>query len=233
MIRGRIETSLVDWDGKLATVLFFDRCNFACPYCQNWELMARPAAYPAVELEDVLKKLLSRKDWIDGVVLSGGEPMLDRQELKSVIGRIRCAGFKVKVDTNGSYPGFLEELITGQLVDYVAMDIKAPPDTRYEKATGVRVDPDIILTSIRLLLGGGVDYEFRTTLVPGIVDEAEIREIGERIRGASRWYLQVFLAAHAPPGDYRDKKYPAAKIERLLAVAREYVSNTKLRGTIT
>lgn len=233
MIRGRIETSLVDWDGKLATVLFFDRCNFACPFCQNWELIARPTAYHIVDLDEVLKKLTARKDWIDGVVLSGGEPMLDPPELRPVIERIRAAGFKIKIDTNGSDPGFLEELVSDHLVDYVAMDVKAPLDTRYEKAAGIRLDPEIIRASIWLLLGGRIDYEFRTTLVPDIVDEPEIREIGGQILGASRWFLQVFLSAHAPPGDYREKKYSAAKIERLLAVAREYVPNTQLRGALT
>lgn len=233
MIRGRIDTSMVDWDGKLAMVLFFDRCNFRCPFCHNWGLMTRPDDYPAVDFEDVLQKLKIRKDWIDGVVLTGGEPLIDPKELKTVIDQIRKLGFKVKLDTNGSASDLLEQLLKDKLVDYVAMDIKAPLDIRYEKAAGVRMDPAKIRASVRILLSGDVEFEFRTTLVPELIDEEALRKIGEAIRGAKKWFLQVFVAENAPPGEFREKKFTPAEIDRFLAIAREYIPNARLRGKTT
>jgi pyruvate formate lyase activating enzyme len=232
MIRGRIDTSMVDWDGKLAMVLFFDRCNFACPFCQNWELMNRPESYPAIDLEDVLQNLSTRKDWIDGVVLTGGEPTLDPDELRSVIARIRALGLLIKLDTNGALPTVLRELIRDHLVDYVAMDVKSSLDERYGLAAGTRVDPNRVSESVRILRSGAVDYEFRTTMVPGIIDEDGVRKIGTSLRGAKKWYLQVFVPENAPPGPYREKKFTAAEIERLLAIAREYVPEAKVRGSV-
>jgi pyruvate formate lyase activating enzyme len=232
MIRGRIDTSMVDWDGMLATVLFFDRCNFKCPFCQNWELMTRPENYPAIDIEEVIHKLTDRRDWIDGVVLTGGEPLVDPEELRPVIAKIRKLGFKIKIDTNGSTPDRLERLIKDRLVDYVAMDVKAPLDGRYQKAAGVRVDPEKIRASVRVLLSGAVNHEFRTTLVPEIIDGEALRMIGEELRGAKKWFLQVFVAKNAPPGEFRDKKFAPAEIDRFLAIAREYVPDARLRGTI-
>ena len=233
MIRGRIATSMVDWDGKLATVLFFDRCNFSCPFCQNWGLMTRPEDYPVIDFEDVLRKLAARKDWIDGVVLTGGEPLLDPRELRPVIAEIRKLGFKIKIDTNGSTPGLLAQLLKDQIVDYVAMDVKASLDDRYQKAAGVRVDPQKIRESIRILRSGEVDHEFRTTLVPEIIDDEALRKIGEELRGAKKWFLQVFVSENAPPGEFREKKFTPAEIDRFLAIAREYVPEAKLRGKTT
>jgi pyruvate formate lyase activating enzyme len=233
MIRGRIDTSMVDWDGKLSTVLFFDRCNFSCPFCQNWELMVRPENYPVIELADVLDKLSSRKDWIDGVVLTGGEPTLDPEELRTVIVRIRALGFLIKLDTNGSTPRVLQGLLRDRLVDYVAMDIKAPLDEEYDPAAGVKVDPGKLRESIRILRSGEVDHEFRTTLVPGIISEDNLRKIGTELRGVKKWFLQIFVAENAPPGAFRERKFLAAEVERLLKIAREYVPGAKLRGTIS
>lgn len=224
---------MVDWDGKLAMVLFFDRCNFSCPFCHNWGLMTRPDDYPAVDFEDVLQKLKIRKDWIDGVVLTGGEPLIDPKELRTVIDQIRKLGFKVKLDTNGSASDLLEQLLKDKLVDYVAMDVKASLDERYEKAVGVRIDPEKIRASVRILLSGDVEYEFRTTLVPEIIDEEALRNIGEEIRGAKKWFLQVFVSENAPPGEFRDKIYTPGEIDRMLAIAREYVPNAQLRGKTT
>lgn len=224
---------MVDWDGKLATVLFFDRCNFSCPFCQNWGLMTRPEDYPVIDFEDVLRKLAARKDWIDGVVLTGGEPLLDPRELRPVIAEIRKLGFKIKIDTNGSTPGLLAQLLKDQIVDYVAMDVKASLDDRYQKAAGVRVDPQKIRESIRILRSGEVDHEFRTTLVPEIIDDEALRKIGEELRGAKKWFLQVFVSENAPPGEFREKKFTPAEIDRFLAIAREYVPEAKLRGKTT
>lgn len=232
MIRGRIDTSMLDWDGRLVTVLFFDRCNFACPFCQNWELMTRPDDYPVIDIDDVLKKLSAKKDWIDGVVLTGGEPLIDPKELGSVIEKIRALNFKIKIDTNGSFPGVLRELLNDKIIDYVAMDVKAPLDHRYEKAAGAGVDPEKIRESIRFLRSSGVEHEFRTTLVPGIIDETALRKIGEEIQGTDKWFLQVFIAENAPQGEYRDKKFAPERIEGFLKIAREYVADAKLRGKI-
>lgn len=230
MIRGWIKTSMMDWDGKLVTVLFFDRCNFSCPYCQNWKLLRQPDDYPAINLATVLRQLSADRDWIDGVVLTGGEPLLDANELRTVIKQIKALNFKIKIDTNGSLPAVLQELIDEQLVDYVAMDVKASLDARYAKAAGIKIPPELIRASIKIIMAGARDYEFRTTLVPGIIDEIAIRQIGKELRGAKKWFLQIFISAHAPPGVYQEKKFTAAEIDRLLMIAREYLPGTQLRG---
>lgn len=234
MIRGLIETSLIDWDGKITTVLFFDRCNFKCPFCQNWQLILYPENLPIYDFEEIFKKIKERKDWVDGIVLTGGEPLLFFDEVLKISKRIKDIGLGVKLDTNGFWSEKLNFLIEKQLVDYIAMDIKTAFDDSYFVATGtdLRSTPELldrIRESIKLLLEEKVDYEFRTTCVPGLVDENEIVAIGKMISSAKSWVLQRFISVNAYKEEYRRKEYSDEKLKNLLETARRFVPNAKLR----
>ncbi len=231
MIRSFIETSLLDWDGKITSVLFFDRCNFRCPFCQNWELLLHPENFPAFAENEILERLKAKRDWIDGVVLTGGEPLLFFQTVFKLARKIKDMGFLLKIDTNGSFPERLLRLIEEGVIDYVAMDIKAPLD-RYFDVTGKVSKLKImekIRRSIKLLLGGRLDYEFRTTCVPDFIDKDSIRKIGEEIRGAKAWFLQRFISANAYEERLRGREYPLEELKVLLDIARQYVPNSRLR----
>jgi pyruvate formate lyase activating enzyme len=231
MIRVMIETSLIDWDGKLATVLFFDKCNFMCPFCQNWELIQHPKNYPVIQWQDIAKMLRSKKEWIDGVVLTGGEPLVYKEEVFDVARKTKALSFLVKLDTNGAYPDTLRELIAEKLVDYVALDIKAPLDKTYSIAAGKEANIQDIMRSIEILKENNTDYEFRTTCVPGIIDSTAIESIGKVIQGAKLWVLQQYVPENAYQEKYRTmKKIPEADLRKLLDIASRYVVNVKLRG---
>ncbi len=231
MIRAIIETSLVDWDGKLTTVLFFDKCNFLCPFCQNWELILHSERFPIIEWDTIEKKLKQKKGWIDAVVLTGGEPLVFKKDVFELTRRIKGLDLLIKLDTNGSFPEILKTLLKEKLIDYVAMDIKAPLDERYFKAAGKMIELNKLKSSIEILMQGSVEYEFRTTCVPGLINKEIIKEMGESIRGAKRWVLQQYVPDNAYKEEYRKLKvFTKKEAEQFLEDARTYVSNTELRG---
>lgn len=234
MIRAFIETSLVDWDGKISSVIFFDKCNFMCPFCQNWDLIINPNKFPVVKWEHIKKKLQNKKGWVDGLVLTGGEPLCCEQEVFQVCKKTKKLGLQVKIDTNGSYPGILQNLIKSKLIDFVAMDIKAPIDKRYNTAAGKQVNLEKIKQSIQMLLNGEIDYEFRTTCVPGIIDENAIHQIGKDIKGAKKWALQAHVPDNAYKALYRQSLNPEyyKMIKKYLEIAKKYIPNTILRGKV-
>jgi len=182
-IKGFIETSFCDWDGYLSSVIFLPGCNFRCPFCQNGELVVEPQSLATIDFELIQDRLSHKRDWIDGVVITGGEPTI-HAGIADLMRAIKELGFKVKLDTNGTRPGVIEDLLSQNLLDYIAMDIKAPFDDRYHVAAGVRVDLDSIRRSVELIREFG-NYEFRTTLVPGIIDEEAVDSIGQSIQGMS------------------------------------------------
>ena len=189
-IHGLQKMSLVDYPGKVACTVFLGGCDFRCPYCHNAELLSEdaPAVMDDIELLDFLKK---RQGLLDGVVITGGEPLL-RKDLPELLKRIRELGYPIKLDTDGNHPGKLKEVVLEGLVDYVAMDVKNSPE-RYGETIGIpafnvsRVDE-----SIHFLLEGNVDYEFRTTVVKQLHDEESFKKIGEWIKGADHYFLQKF-----------------------------------------
>jgi pyruvate formate lyase activating enzyme len=232
MIRALIETSLVDWDGKISTVLFFDACNFRCPFCQNWELICTPEQFPVVEWQTIKEKLKKKQGWVDGVVLTGGEPLINKKEVSELSKKIKDLGLAVKLDTNGSSPGTMRELINTHLIDFVAMDVKAPLDERYATAAGSKVNLATITESITALMSGHIEYEFRTTCVPGIIDKTGIEQIGQAIKGARRWALQAYVPENAYKEEYR-KELPEEYMHQLdeyLTIAKQYVGTVILRG---
>ncbi|MGB9877445.1 MAG: anaerobic ribonucleoside-triphosphate reductase activating protein [bacterium] len=230
-IKGFIEVSFLDWDGKVSSVLFLPGCNFRCPFCQNWQLVYEPQSIEDVEWEMIMCYLKKQKDWVDGVVLTGGEPTIYPQ-LIPLIEEIKKLGQKVKIDTNGYNPDVLQKLREYNLVDYVAMDIKAPLDKRYERASGVEnLDLERIGKSIEFLLSLGNDYEFRTTLVPQIIGEEEIEDIGKAIKGAGKWVLQGYQPEPVRDEFFRQlRPYRREEVEHLLSLASKYAREIIYRG---
>ena len=194
-IKGFIETSFLDWPGKMASVVFLPGCNFACPFCHNFGLVSDPDQFVTLELDDVLERLGHFVGWIDGVVISGGEPTL-HSGLDVMCRRIKDAGFLVKLDTNGHRPGVLGRLLDAGLVDCVAMDLKAPlQEMAYRRAAGRVVDLDRIRESIGLIIASGLAHEFRSTISPDWHGEPELANMGRSLAGARRWTLQAMNPA--------------------------------------
>ncbi|NWG02037.1 MAG: anaerobic ribonucleoside-triphosphate reductase activating protein [Syntrophaceae bacterium] len=191
-IKGFLETSLSDWPGKICSVLFLPHCNFRCPYCHNHPLVFNPEQYSTIPLEKIFDRLHSFTNWIDGICLTGGEPTL-HADLPLLIRKIKEHRFLVKLDTNGSNPRMLENLIEKGEIDFVSMDVKAPLDPfRYSCSIGVPIDLKPILDSIALLKREKVEYEFRMTVVPGLHQEGDIKNLGNQLRVGRRLILQNF-----------------------------------------
>ena len=190
-IQGLQKLTLLDYPGKVACTVFLGGCNLRCPYCHNGELVTAPA--PAVtDDEGLLAFLKQRQGLLDGVCITGGEPLL-RPGLGALLAEIKALGYPVKLDTNGSLPDRLKQLTAAGLVDYVAMDIKNSP-ARYGETVGVAgLDLTPFRESVDYLRSGAVDYEFRTTVVREFHDEASMEAIGQWIAGAKRYFLQSFV----------------------------------------
>jgi pyruvate formate lyase activating enzyme len=188
---GLQKNSLIDFPEKMSCVLFLSGCNFNCPYCHNPDLAKGMPATPFPLDEAWVCDFLDRhRGFLDGVVISGGEPTL-QEELPALCKKIKQMGYSVKLDTNGSRPKVIEWLIDDGLVDYIAMDIKTDP-FQYVPFIVKNYNPDHILTSIRLIMDSSLDYEFRTTCVKPIVDEKGIENIATLINGADFYVLQRF-----------------------------------------
>ncbi len=231
-IKGFIEASFCDWDGKISAVTFLPGCNLRCPFCQNGDLVLRHEKIPPVDFLLVRAYLARNKEWIDGVVVTGGEPTI-WDELPRFLASIKALGLGVKLDTNGTRPEMLQSLIDQGLVDYIAMDVKAPLDGRYETAAGVAVDLDALRSSIAILSSSslGDSYEFRTTLVPGLVGEDEVVGIAGSIEGARRYVLQQFIPENSLAPDLRGAlPYNDDFVSRLVERARTHVRFCFFRG---
>ncbi len=215
MIIGGLEKlSLIDFPGYLSAIVFTKSCNFRCHFCYNPMLVFAegenelknidegPSLIPE---EDFFLFLKERVGKLEGLVISGGEPTL-QPDLKEFIIKVKELGYKVKLDTNGTSPEKVSDLIKNNLLDYIAMDLKAPLE-KYEAVIGVKTDINKIKESIDLLINGNVPYEFRSTLVPGLVNEDDILEMSKDIEGANLWYLQKFKSdIRLVNGDFENKE---------------------------
>jgi len=190
-LKGWVRTSLIDFPDHIATVLFTGGCNFRCPMCHNAELVLRPDTLPTLPEGSVVDFLSRRTGLIDGVVLTGGEPTI-QPRLAPFLRWLRQTGVDVKLDTNGYLPRVLDSLIRQGLVDYVAMDVKGPPGKYPLLAGRAELDLTRVERSVALLKQAGVGYEFRTTVVPGLLTGEDVEEIARWISGAERYVLQAF-----------------------------------------
>lgn len=191
-IKGFLETSLLDWPGKICSVLFLPYCNFRCPYCHNHPLIFYPERLPSIPISKVIKRLNNFKQWVDGVCITGGEPTIHK-DLPNLINEIKKNGFMVKLDTNGSNPEMLEQLIKEGIVDFISMDVKAPLNPNiYSQSIGVKFDINPIIRSIEILKQGKVDFQFRMTVVPTLHEEKDIKILGSQLRVGKKFILQNF-----------------------------------------
>lgn len=191
LIGGFQKTSLLDYPEKISAIVFTQGCNFRCPYCHNPELLKNGSNTSEWSITSVLDFLKTRVGKLDGVVVTGGEPCLHK-DLANFLREIKKLGFLIKLDTNGSNPDMLESLIKEKLVDYIAMDIKAP-FKKYKNVAGVDVNVDDITKSINIVKSCGIDYEFRTTVLKSLLTVEDFEQIGKEISGAKRYYLQKFV----------------------------------------
>lgn len=173
-IKGFLETSFVDWPGKLCAILFVGGCNFRCPFCHNHPLVLAPEGMETIAFTEIMRRLAIRKNWLAGVCISGGEPTLS-PGLPKMIARLKAEGWAVKLDTNGSRPEVLAQLLADNLLDMVAMDVKAPlVQDKYDRCAGCLVDLGAIRKSIELLTLSGIPHEFRMTIAPSLHTEEDI-----------------------------------------------------------
>lgn len=232
-VRGFIKTSLLDFEGKIVSLLFVGGCNFRCPYCQNAELVLNPEGHESIPREQIDAYLQEHKDFIDGICLTGGEPCL-YNDLAEYFAHFKEMGFLVKLDTNGSRPGILKGLIQAGVVDYIAMDIKAPLDFEsYSNSTGVKNKKlfEGVKESINIIMGGEVDYEFRTTVVPTLHESSDIEEVARSIRGARRFILQNFRAKDTLDPAYSQLvAYPLKELKKMAQTVSDYVKESRVRG---
>lgn len=232
-IKGFDRMSLVDWDGMVATTLYVSGCNFRCPYCHNSGLVLVPDQYETIPVREVLDYVKEHNDFLDGAVITGGEPCF-RRELPELAELLQAAGVRVKVDTNGSFPDMLESLIKRELVDYIAMDIKAPLDFEsYSRSAGV-ADPhavDKVRDSVDLLLEGKVDYEFRTTVVPALHRSSDLARIADQIKGARRFVIQNYIARDTLDPQFLDEPpYNSERLQEFQEMAAGAVDECFIRG---
>ena len=233
-IKGFITESFGDWDGEASSVIFLPKCNFRCPFCHNVNLVLYPEKLETVPFEYIEDQFKQQKNWTIRVCITGGEPTLHK-DLPELCSRLKKMGFIVKLDTNGTNPSMLKELIDRKLVDYVAMDIKAPLNLeKYSKATGVKAEKMLenVKESIKQLLESDIDYEFRTTVVPTLHNEEDITQICRSLEGCRKYVLQKFdvsIGKTTIDPDFMSKSLSEEEMQKILAAAQEIIPYTKRR----
>jgi pyruvate formate lyase activating enzyme len=225
-IGGLQKVSFIDYPGKMAAIIFTMGCNFRCPYCHNPELVDETGTL--LDIDAVCTFLEHRKNILDAVTITGGEPTL-QSDLFPFIQKIKDMGYLVKLDTNGTHPEVIEALMSEHLVDYIAMDIKGPL-REYEKTTARPVDTNAIRRSIALLMEGTIPYEFRTTVVKSLLTPEDLNEIGGDIQGARLYYLQKFVPNKTlNPAFLRKTTYTDDEFETMRRMMETYVTTCALR----
>lgn len=227
-ICGLNKTTLLDYPGRVACTIFLGSCNFRCPFCQNSGLVVHPGQQPEIAQEEILDFLKKRKGILDGVCISGGEPTLS-EDLPDFLQKIKRLGYEIKLDTNGSRPYTVKSLVKDGLIDMAAMDIKACPDN-YRSLTGLLYpDMDSIFETVRFLMTGSIDYEFRTTVVKELHSEKDFREIGQWLKGAKAYYLQAYRDSEEvlQPGF---SSYSLEELERFRSILQETIDLVEIRG---
>lgn len=228
-ILGLQKMTLLDYPHKVAATVFTGGCNFCCPYCHNASLVLQVEQAQEIGEKEIFDFFIKRKGVLDGVCLSGGEPLLQKG-IEDFIARIKDLGFLVKIDTNGSFPELLKKLVRNGLIDYVAMDIKNSPAAYAQTAgTSETVLPKI-KESAAFLLTAPVEYEFRTTVVKNFHQAEDFAAIGQWLKGAEKYFLQNFVDS----GDLIQPGLQGVSRSELVAfvqILREYIPSARIRGT--
>jgi len=228
MIFGGFEKfTLIDYPSKMASMVYTIGCNFRCPYCHNPELVDETVEHTWSEKE-ILEFLKKRKGMLDGLVITGGEPTMHK-DLPAFVKKVKKLGYLVKLDSNGTNPKMLEQLIRAGLVDYIAMDVKAPL-SKYKETVSHPVDTQAIRKSIDLIMASEIPYEFRTTLVRALTSPKDIIKIGKEIKGATRYYLQKFVPTKIlNPQFLRKTTYSDQELKVLQKQLNHYVQYCGIR----
>ena len=228
MIFGGLQKlTLLDYSGKVACIVFTKGCNFCCPFCHNSSLI-NGSEGEDISSDYIIEYLKKRKGILDGVCITGGEPLLHK-EIEGFMREVKAMGYSIKLDTNGSNPERLKYLVGEGLVDYVAMDIKNSHGKYALTAGCERVDMSAIDESIDFLLSGAVDYEFRTTVVKELHTPQDIEEIAKRIEGAKRYFLQNFLDSGAVVCENLSPQ-DTEMLGKMLISAQRFVKTAQIRG---
>ncbi len=228
-IKGLEKLATRDFPGYLSATLFTGGCNFRCPYCHNADLVLRPGSLSTLSLESFGEFLDSRQGWLEAVCVTGGEPLM-HADLATLLGQIKARGLFIKIDTNGSFPLQLKELIEQGLLDFIAMDIKAPLEN-YAHAAGVSVDIQAVSESITVIRNSGCRYAFRTTVVPGLVNEDDVAEIAYMLEGVEHYILQPFMALQTLDPEYSRRLPPSKEqLHRMADRARKFISCVTVEG---
>lgn len=230
-IKGFTAVTLLDWPGKIAAMVFTPRCNFRCPFCYNIELVLDSKELSEIPEKQIIEHLTSKKKWLDGVVISGGETTL-WPGLVDFCRKIKKLGFKIQLQTNGSNPQVLKKLIAQKLIDCIAMDIKGPLK-RYQEITRSKINPDLIKKSAKIIKANPqIEAEFRTTVVPGLINESDIEQIGKDFSGDKiPYFLQQFLNQKTlDPSFEKVESYLKGKLEKMKKIAEKYFKKVEIRG---
>lgn len=225
-IHGLQKLTLLDYPGKVACTVFLGGCNFRCPFCHNFQIVDGTEP-PIMDGEELIKFLSKRQGLLEGVCVTGGEPLL-RADIAELLREIKALGFSVKLDTNGSKPALLKQLVKDGLVDYVAMDIKSSL-SNYAEITGVTTDISAINESVQFLLSDAVDYEFRTTVIDKYHNDVIMSDIARWIKGAKRYYIQPFVDRDTVPE--RELCAPSKEaLKRYAAIVSGSVKQVEIRA---
>ena len=220
---------MLDFPGRVASLVFTGGCNLTCPFCHNAGLVLDPDSYPDYPLDELLADLKKRDGFIDGVVVSGGEPTIDTG-LPAFLSVLKERGLQVKLDSNGLAPAVIGSLLEQQLVDYVAIDIKTSLG-RYNELHTQPVKIEALVETVDILKQAAVEVEFRTTCIPHLVTEAEIAEMGELLQGAPLWVLQQFVPMHAMVEEWQTfDMYRPEQLYTLAEQAQPFVERVEVRG---
>ncbi len=213
-IGGLQKVSLIDYPGKISAIIFTQGCNFRCPYCHNPQLVDPKLYRPCLFSKDILDFLAHRRGKLDAVTITGGEPTL-QEDLIPLIQKIRKMGFAVKLDSNGSRPDVLAHLLKDKLLDFIALDIKAPLD-KYSQVVKVQMDTGAIAQSVRLVIQSKIPQEFRTTVVKSMLTQKDILAIAKEIAGAKRYALQRFQPAQTLDPEFAGEQlFPEEELLKL------------------
>lgn len=228
-IKGLEKFASKDFVGFISSTVFLGGCNFRCPFCHNADLVLRPQTLPTIGLDYFLSYLDSRKNWLEGICVTGGEPLI-HEDLEVLLILIKERNLLVKLDTNGSFPSRLAELIQKRLVDRIAMDVKAPLD-RYHEVVGREINKEDIAQSISLIRNSGLEYVFRTTVVPGLVGKEDIERIGQMLKGARMFQVQQFSPQNTIDSRYLQKSpYTKEELSALVRIAEPYFEQVRIEG---
>ena len=228
-IKGLEKFAPKDFPGYMSATIFTGGCNFRCPFCHNADLVLNPESIPVFPLDFFLSFLDARKDWLEAICVTGGEPLI-HEDIEILLQAIKERDLLVKVDTNGSFPKRLAGLIKKKLVDFVAMDIKAPLE-RYQEVTKSNVKTDDIRTSIDLIRTSGVSYVFRTTVVPGFFQVEDIEKIGELLKRSDPYQLQNFVPENTIDKSYMQKTpFSKKEFKEFADSAKNYFNKVSVEG---